>query len=570
MTSSRASSGGCTSDPTPRPPAPPSPPGVGIVVTSRRRRWRRRRVACLRYAAASGELRRDRLLQTAFFACTGRRPGPRRAPQVVRAQSLGRVRIISRARRLGSNRRAGLSASASARDFLAARLGAAARVRLPAPRAWRAPPWRSSRARRPPPEPTDALVRRGPDPPGHRDRERRSPSWPWSDGVHAEGRRARLGLARRRHTPSAAARPICPSRPRRRASRRARPRRRRRRPRAFSRCTHAARRRFGDARASRRAGRMGFAAAAAARSAPTAEPEPLEARAAARAPKPLDCRLRAAYEQMSRPLASREPDAAPCLVRRLRRKKRFFCARHACPGQRLRSVMRRLASAAAARRVASIGGERGRRAPASASAREAPAVHRPSRSRRAAPAGVADVRVSGPATHASAPVAAMRRGANSAPRGDCSARARVWRHAARRHRVARHFGETLDRGRLLWFDGRGASPARTSRCHVHGSPASCAPCWARSAALRAPSASVGAVRHAEAGEFTRRARGKRPDAGGAWRICWTPRRAARRAPCAAAGGHSRTSERCAAHAATLARAAVRGHAGLRGGRRGEA
>ena len=165
--------------------------------------------------------------------------------------------------------------------------------------------------------------------------------------------------------------------------------------------------------------------------------------------------------------------------------------------------MRRLASAAAARwsrRSLASAAE----ASTSASAREAPADTIFALSTAPGRAGVAVVRVSGPATHE-----VLRLLPHAAAAADCSARARARRP---RHREARptafvcpDTGETLDRGILLWFDGpRSFTGEDVAELHVHGSQAVVRAVLRALGRLRAP-ASVGAVRHAEPGEFTRRA-----------------------------------------------------------------
>jgi tRNA modification GTPase len=98
---------------------------------------------------------------------------------------------------------------------------------------------------------------------------------------------------------------------------------------------------------------------------------------------------------------------------------------------------------------------------------------------------------------------------HAAARADCAARARARRP---RHREARptafvcpDTGETLDRGILLWFDGpRSFTGEDVAELHVHGSQAVVRAVLGALGRLRAP-ASAGAVRHAEPGEFTRRA-----------------------------------------------------------------
>jgi tRNA modification GTPase len=166
--------------------------------------------------------------------------------------------------------------------------------------------------------------------------------------------------------------------------------------------------------------------------------------------------------------------------------------------------MRRLASAAAARwsrRSLASAAE----ASTSASAREAPADTIFALSTAPGRAGVAVVRVSGPATHEVLRLLPPASGA-----ADSSARARARRP---RHREARptafvcpDTGETLDRGILLWFDGpRSFTGEDVAELHVHGSQAVVRAVLAALGRLRPPDARGGAVRHAEPGEFTRRA-----------------------------------------------------------------
>ena len=165
--------------------------------------------------------------------------------------------------------------------------------------------------------------------------------------------------------------------------------------------------------------------------------------------------------------------------------------------------MRRLASAAPARwsrRSLASAAE----ASTSASAREAPADTIFALSTAPGRAGVAVVRVSGPAAHE-----VLRLLPPAAAAADSSARARAPRP---RHREARptafvcpDSGETLDRGILLWFDGpRSFTGEDVAELHVHGSQAVVRAVLGALGRLRAP-ASAGAVRHAEPGEFTRRA-----------------------------------------------------------------
>ena len=167
--------------------------------------------------------------------------------------------------------------------------------------------------------------------------------------------------------------------------------------------------------------------------------------------------------------------------------------------------MRRLASAAAARwSRRSLASAAEASTSASASAREAPADTIFALSTAPGRAGVAVVRVSGPATHE-----VLRLLPPAAAAADCSARARARRP---RHREARptafvcpDTGETLDRGILLWFDGpRSFTGEDVAELHVHGSQAVVRAVLGALGRLRAP-ASAGAVRHAEPGEFTRRA-----------------------------------------------------------------
>jgi len=167
--------------------------------------------------------------------------------------------------------------------------------------------------------------------------------------------------------------------------------------------------------------------------------------------------------------------------------------------------MRRLASAAAARwSRRSLASAAEASTSASASAREAPADTIFALSTAPGRAGVAVVRVSGPATHE-----VLRLLPHAAAAADCSARARARRP---RHREARptafvcpDTGETLDRGILLWFDGpRSFTGEDVAELHVHGSQAVVRAVLGALGRLRAP-ASAGAVRHAEPGEFTRRA-----------------------------------------------------------------
>ena len=167
-------------------------------------------------------------------------------------------------------------------------------------------------------------------------------------------------------------------------------------------------------------------------------------------------------------------------------------------------VMRRLASAAAARcsrRSLASAAE----VSTSASAREAPADTIFALSTAPGRAGVAVVRVSGPAAHE-----VLRLLPPAAAAADSSARARAPRP---RHREARptafvcpDSGETLDRGILLWFDGpRSFTGEDVAELHVHGSQAVVRAVLAALGRLRAPCAAGGAVRHAEPGEFMRRA-----------------------------------------------------------------
>ena len=167
--------------------------------------------------------------------------------------------------------------------------------------------------------------------------------------------------------------------------------------------------------------------------------------------------------------------------------------------------MRRLASAAAARwSRRSLASAAEASTSASASAREAPADTIFALSTAPGRAGVAVVRVSGPATHE-----VLRLLPHAEATADCSARARARRP---RHREARptafvcpDTGETLDRGILLWFDGpRSFTGEDVAELHVHGSQAVVRAVLGALGRLRAP-ASAGAVRHAEPGEFTRRA-----------------------------------------------------------------
>lgn len=170
--------------------------------------------------------------------------------------------------------------------------------------------------------------------------------------------------------------------------------------------------------------------------------------------------------------------------------------------------MRRLASAAAARwSRRSLASAAEASTSASASAREAPADTIFALSTAPGRAGVAVVRVSGPATHEV--LRLLPPAAADCSAADCSARARARRP---RHREARptafvcpDTGETLDRGILLWFDGpRSFTGEDVAELHVHGSQAVVRAVLGALGRLRAP-ASVGAVRHAEPGEFTRRA-----------------------------------------------------------------
>ena len=168
--------------------------------------------------------------------------------------------------------------------------------------------------------------------------------------------------------------------------------------------------------------------------------------------------------------------------------------------------MRRLASAAAARwSRRSLASAAEASTSASASAREAPADTIFALSTAPGRAGVAVVRVSGPATHE-----VLRLLPHAEATADCSARARARRP---RHREARptafvcpDTGETLDRGILLWFDGpRSFTGEDVAELHVHGSQAVVRAVLAALGRLRAPCAAGGAVRHAEPGEFMRRA-----------------------------------------------------------------
>ena len=141
----------------------------------------------------------------------------------------------------------------------------------------------------------------------------------------------------------------------------------------------------------------------------------------------------------------------------------------------------------------------------STSAREAPADTIFALSTAPGRAGVAVVRVSGPAAHE-----VLRLLPPAAAAADASARTRARRP---RHREARptafvcpDTGETLDRGILLWFDGpQSFTGEDAAELHVHGSQAVVRAVLAALGRLRAPSAGAGAVRHAEPGEFTRRA-----------------------------------------------------------------
>ena len=196
--------------------------------------------------------------------------------------------------------------------------------------------------------------------------------------------------------------------------------------------------------------------------------------------------------------------SAPCeVVRRLRCKKLFLRAARAQGSAFLRDAAPRVARRRRDGRV-----DRWRARPKPRRRRRRPRARRPpTPSSRSPPRPVARASRSfaSPAPRRTRSCACCIPAAAAA---DCSARAR----ARPRHREARptafvcpDTGETLDRGILLWFDGpRSFTGEDVAELHVHGSQAVVRAVLGALGRLRAP-ASVGAVRHAEPGEFTRRA-----------------------------------------------------------------